>query len=83
MIGSARNCRGQGLGPHSSEKNEVQRFFVNSALLGVGARGLMNVLAMPSLSASGKHVRITSPRGGVYTERPTCHDRDVRHPRKD
>lgn len=83
MPGTAESGQGCGLGPHSSEKNEVQRFFVNSALPGVGAEGVMNVLVMPSLSASGKHVRTKSPRDGAYTERPTCHDRDVHHPRKD
>lgn len=67
MPGTTESGQGCGLGPHSSEKNEVQRFFVNSALPGVGAEGVMNVLVMPSLSASGKYVRIKSPRdGGIY-----------------
>lgn len=48
---------------------------------------MVNVLVMPSLSASGKYIHIKRPRPslssprdlGAYTERSTCHDRDMHH----
>lgn len=49
----------------------------------------MNVLVMPSLSVSGKHVHIKSPRPRsprdrrAYTERPMCHDRDMHYSSED